>query len=447
FSALANVRLFGANMGLLGGMKYLAGFALEQWKSPDELARLQESRLKNAFKEASRTRYYRDLLRQSDLRSTGAFSVLESLPTTSKEHIQSNPDAFIQDGHDGKGIISRETTGSTGKPLKVRMDKKASTIRTALMLLNMMSCGLTPFSLTADLCFSDGVRRPLSGRAYGVLPWFSLDILDDEKKNLEIMRKCRADSLGYYPSAMTLLARANMDSQKPLRLKQVLSGAEMLVPGWRKLLEDSFCCPVFNLYGSWEFGPMAWECPEEHSLHVNTGSFHMEILDSRNRPLSHGTGRVVITSLCNGAMPLLRYEMEDLAGWGGQCPCGRGLPVLKSLEGRSDDMVVLPSGRLRSPRSVRFTDLECVVKGIRTYQLIQEKEDLFLFRYVPSSAGFPESSRKEIARRISIACLGEQVRVEFEQVEEIARNRGGKLDQLISKVSRRRSILDGGEPS
>jgi phenylacetate-CoA ligase len=444
---LAGVKPFGADMGLLEGANYLAGFALEQWKSPEELAGLQEERLKKALEDASGAGFYREMLVQSDLRFNDAFSLLESLPTTTKEQIQANPGAFTPEGNGGSAEISRETTGSTGKPLTVRMDRKASTMRTALMLLNSMSCGLTPLSLTANLRFSDGVKRPPSGRMYGVLPWIALDILDDEMKNLEIMRARKADSLGYYPSAMAILAKANMEGERPLRLKRVLSGAEMLTPAWRKLLEDSFRCPVFNKYGSWEFGPIAWECPEEHSLHVNTGTFHMEILDGKNRPLHQGIGRVVMTSLCNRAMPLIRYEQGDLAGWGAQCPCGRGLPVIKSLEGRADDMVVLPSGKLRSPLSMRFTDLECVVNGIRTYQLIQEREGLFLFRYVPSPAGFSESSRKDIERRISIACLGEPVSVEFEEADEIKRNRRGKLDRLISKVSRRRSILDGGEPS
>ena len=438
-------------MGIFGGIGYLAGFALEQWKSPDEIRCLQEMRLGKALADASAAPFYKDMLGQYGLHfGTGhgdALSFLESLPATTKEQIQSNPGAFIPKGNGVGTVITRETTGSTGKPLTVRMDKKASTIRTALMLLNSISCGLTPFSRTAALHFQDGTKRRDFGRMYGVLPWFSLDILEDEWKNLETMRRKRADSLGYYPSAMTLLARANLDSARPVRLEQVISGAEMLTPGWRSLLEESFSCPVFNKYGSWEFGPIAWECPEEHSMHVNTGSFHMEILDERNRPLRQGTGRVVMTSLCNSAMPLIRYEMGDLASWGGRCPCGRGLPVLKSLEGRADDMVVLPSGRMRSPLSVRFTDLECVVKGIRTYQLIQEKEDLFLFRYVASPSGFPDSSRKDIERRIAIACLNEPVRVDFEEVDEIRRNRRGKLDRLISKVSRRRAVAEGGRPS
>ncbi len=447
-------RVFGAGMGMFGGARYLAGFALEQWKSPDEILSMQEKRLAKALEDASGVSFYKEMLGESGFRTgTGhddAFSVLESLATTSKEQIQSNPGAFSPGGGGIAGdgaVISRETTGSTGKPLTVRMDRNASTIRTALMLLNSLSIGLTPFSRTAALHFHDGTKRRDSGRMYGVLPWFSLDILEDERKNLETMRRKGADSLGYYPSAMTLLAQANLDSARPVRLKQVISGAEMLTPGWRSLLEESFSCPVFNKYGSWEFGPIAWECPEGHGMHVNTGSFHMEILDGGNRPLRQGTGRVVMTSLCNSAMPLIRYEMGDLASWGGRCPCGRGLPVLKSLEGRADDMVVLPSGRMRSPLSVRFTDLECVVKGIRTYQLIQEKEDLFLFRYVASAAGFKDSSRRDIERRIAIACLNEPVRVEFEQADEIKRNRRGKLDRLVSKVSRRRAISGGGRPS
>ncbi len=433
-------------MGTLDGAWNLARFLSEQWKGPDELRKLQGRRLEKALELSYSAPFYRKKMDAAHLRPSGGMETLQELPVTTKDDIQRDPDSFLsslrQETH-----VSHETTGSTGKPLRVLMDRKSATLRTSLLFSNLFSCGIKPFSLTAKLVFKGNSGQYGALRSYGILPILSLDILDDERKNLEIIRRAKAEALCYYPSATTLLARANLESAKPLRLKRVLSGSELLTPDWRKLLEESFSCPVFDLYGCWEFGSIAFECPEEHGLHVNTGTFFMEILDSRGRPCGNRPGRVVMTSLSNMAMPLVRYDLGDIATWGGQCPCGRGLPLIKSLEGRADDMVVLPSGTLRSPLTFRFTDLECVAKGILMYQLVQEKEGLFVFRYVPSAIGLPEGSKKYIEKRIVIACLGEPVVVEFEEVEEIKRNRRGKLDRLISRVSRRRSIRAGGGPS
>jgi phenylacetate-CoA ligase len=439
--------LRGKIMGTLDGAWNLVRFLSEQWKRPDELRKLQEKRLKNALEQSYGAPFYRKMMDAAHLNPAGGKETLQELPLTAKEDIQRDPDSFLTSAENLGNDFVHETTGSTGKPLRVRLDRNSSTIRTSLLFSNLFSCGIRPFSLTAQLVFKKSPAQYAKLRSYGILPRISLDILDDARKNLEIIRRAKAEALCYYPSATTLLARANLESGKPLRLKRVLSGSELLTPDWRRLLEESFSCPVSNLYGCWEFGPIAFECPEEHCMHVNTGTFHMEILDSHNRNCAKGTGRVVLTSLCNSAMPLVRFDLGDLASWGGQCPCGRGLPVLKSLEGRADDMVVLPSGKLQSPLTFRFTDLECVAKGILMYQLVQEKEGLFVFRYVPSATGLPEGSKKDIVSRISAGCLGETVVVEFEQVGEIKRNRRGKLDRLISKVSRRRSIRAGGGPS
>lgn len=435
----------GKKMGTLDGALNLARFLSEQWKGPDELRRLQERRLEKALGLSYSAPFYRKMMDAAHLRPSGGMETLQELPVTTKDDIQGNPDSFLSSFSSNRQEthISHETTGSTGKPLQILMDPKFATLRTSLLFSNLFSCGIKPFHLTAKLVFKGKSGHGTAPRSYGILPILSLDLLDDERKNLEIIRRAKAEALCYYPSATTLLARANLESGKPLRLKRVLSGSELLTQDWRKLLEESFSCPVFDLYGCWEFGSIAFECPEEHGLHVNTGTFFMEILDSRGRPCKDRPGRVVMTSLSNTAMPLVRYDLGDVASWGGQCPCGRGLPLIKSLEGRADDMVVLPSGRLRPPLAFRFTDLECVAKGIRMYQLVQENEGLFVFRYVPSPFGLPEDSKKDIEKRIMLACLGEPVVVEFEQVEAIKRNRRGKLDRLISKVSRRRPIRAG----
>ena len=140
---------------------------------------------------------------------------------------------------------------------------------------------------------------------------------------------------------------------------------------------------------------------------------------------------MVLTTLWKRSMPLIRYKIGDRAAFGEKCRCGRGTHTLKSIEGRIDDLIVLPSGKVRSSFSIdEFGDMAC----LKEYQIIQEKENLFLFRHVPRGVPLSGSAKSSISQRIRDGCLGEDVRIEFEEVDTIPRGRTGKLRSVMSKV-------------
>jgi phenylacetate-CoA ligase len=175
---------------------------------------------------------------------------------------------------------------------------------------------------------------------------------------------------------------------------------------------------------------MGWECPERKSLHI-CPSFKFDIVGEEGEPAEKGD--ILVTSLVNHAMPLLKYRIGDRGSWGGHCSCGRSWPVLKSLEGRNDDIILLPSGKRRSAFS-----LFCMysIPGLRYFQIVQEQTNHFVFRHVTNGGPLPISSKKEIVEKITRACLGENVTVEFEQVDSIKKGRTGKLKSFVSKVPR-----------
>src|SRR6185295_14515719 len=92
---------------------------------------------------------------------------------------------------------------------------------------------------------------------------------------------------------------------------------------------------VVDVYSSEECGQIALQCPEHEQYHVQSESVLVEVLDDEGRPCAPGTiGRVVLTTLQNFAMPLIRYDIGDFAEPGPACPCGRALPVLTRIVGR-----------------------------------------------------------------------------------------------------------------
>src|SRR5262249_15877820 len=108
---------------------------------------------------------------------------------------------------------------------------------------------------------------------------------------------------------------------------------------------ESWGVPLQDTYTSREGGYMALQCPEHTHYHVQSEAVLLETLDDRGEPCRPGeVGRVVITPLHNFAMPLIRCESGDYAEAGRFCPCGRGLPVLNRIMGRSRNMLRLPKG-------------------------------------------------------------------------------------------------------
>ncbi|MEW6035125.1 MAG: hypothetical protein AB1529_00790 [Candidatus Micrarchaeota archaeon] len=400
-------------------------FRREQWLSPAGLQELQGKKLARIIEAAKKTKFYskRITLATSKPHSISSPSpILSEIPITTKDDIRSAPQDFLTKT---ASLHKASTSGSSGVPIDVYFDKNALSARAAGLAFAQTEFGRSPFDLFAEI--SDAEYSSLPHLAsLGIFRKMHLSVFEDEEKNFALLQKAKPDILGWYPSIVGMMARLNEEAGNPVNLKSVFCGAEMLTKERRRLIGESFDCPVFNQYGSVEFGTIAFEC-KNHSLHVHPNCL-AEIVDSQGRP-TNGLGRLVITGLFNSAMPLLRYAVGDLAEWG-KCGCGRGLPVLGRLEGREDDLITLPSGKKRSARSINLLD---DIREVKSYQIVQEKEGIFVFRYVPAK-GFDEKARKEIAKRIKRGCLGERITVEFEEANSIEKGRTGKISTVVSKV-------------
>ncbi|MBU0527932.1 AMP-binding protein [Candidatus Micrarchaeota archaeon] len=391
----------------------------EQWKTPDELEVIQAKKLNQILLSASKTEFYKNLL------SGVSLDNFHGLPLTSKEDIQKNPKSFLNP--EIPIAACTKTSGSTGTPMSISLDNASVVHAIAMRALSTTEFGFGPLDKFAIF----GVDRkpaPIYRSFLGTYQPLFFSIFDDPSKNYEYLQKSKANIIGWYPSTITSLARINAESENPIKLKAAFCGGEPLTNAARKFISDSFSCEVFDHYGLAEFSTVAFECPK-HNLHVNT-SLLVEIADQNGKPIQSGVGQVVITSLHNKAMPLLRYATGDFASFG-TCSCGRGSKVLKSVHGRKDDLIVLPSGRVCSALNInRMDDLTYLLE----FKIIQEKEDLFVFHYVPNGEDISASQKKEITDLIQKGCLGETVSVEFEKYISLKKDKSGKLSTVVSKI-------------
>jgi phenylacetate-CoA ligase len=218
---------------------------------------------------------------------------------------------------------------------------------------------------------------------------------------------------------------------QPAKLSVVISNAEPLFAYQRELISRVFACPVRDTYGMCEMACAASEC-EAGKLHLWPEAGFFEVLnDADDDPVMSGEiGRLVCTGLLNHDMPLIRYEVGDrvaIAPPGEKCACGRTLPVILSVEGRSDDLILTSDGR-------RIGRMDPIFKRdipIREGQIIQQSLELIRVLVVPGLAFTQRHERKLIAAVRER--VGNMV-VQIEKVSEIPRSANGKFRAVISNV-------------
>jgi len=186
------------------------------------------------------------------------------------------------------------------------------------------------------------------------------------------------------------------------------------------------------MYSDEEVSHIAMQCPKHEYYHVQSESLLVEVLDDNNRPCAPGqVGRVVITTLHNFAMPLIRYTNEDYAEVGEPCPCWRGLPVIKRILGRRRNMVVGPDGSRSWPQLP--TEVWAKIAGIRQIQLHQHDRDDVEVR-VESPKPLTDAQQRELGTALQ-SRMGSHLTFSFNHHDHIPRHANGKFERFICHVA------------
>jgi phenylacetate-CoA ligase len=305
---------------------------------------------------------------------------LSKLPIISKSEIRQNMNDVISSDYSMESLRVLSTSGSTGQPLKVYISKEEDGFRKAKHLRANLSCG-HKFSnrwltVTSPSHFSEvsGIQKRL--RFYS--PKF-VSVFWDVDKQLSVIREFKPEVLDGYSSSLSLLAReVRKKGVSGINPRIIFGGAELIDDVSRNVIEEVFEAPFYDQYATIEFERMAWQCSERSGYHIDADSLIMQAVDANGTEVATGeSGEMVCTSFFNFAMPLIRYKVGDFGVFSGEdCPCGRTLPMLKRIEGRSDSLLVLPSDRVLSPRTItvamgsfRFN------KYVEQFKIVQYKKD------------------------------------------------------------------------
>lgn len=220
------------------------------------------------------------------------------------------------------------------------------------------------------------------------------------ERTVALIRRWRPSTIVCYAQAGVGLARHVVaNDARDWETLPVICGAEPLLAGDRAVLQEAFGAAVFETYGNREVMLIATECEEHDGLHVQAENLVVEVVADGTRPAAPGElGELVVTDLHNLAMPFIRYATGDLAraADSSRCGCGRGLPRIASVEGRTSDALEDRDGHQVSGIALMtaFVDL---APAVRQYQAVQRDDRSLTVRVVPSPK-FDDSSRMQIHR-------------------------------------------------
>jgi phenylacetate-CoA ligase len=424
-------------------------FQLEQtqWWAPERLRDSQLRQLSLLLAHAVESvPFYRDRLGAAGFRAGKAVrdDWFTELPSLSRAEVYAQGDTLhsrsVPAAH---GRVSRgQTSGSTGTPIQflatdlTQLFWQAFNLRDHLWHRRDLSLRLATIRPDRGDRNPQGISLPHWGPAVALVfengPSGILHSTHTLDRQIEWVVEQDPDYLLTLASNLLELAREMRRRNIRLpRLREARTFGDALRPQARAECATLLGVRVVDMYTAQEAGYLALECPESGHYHVQAESAIVEVVDDRGRACPPGAvGKVLVTTLHNFAMPLIRYEIGDYAEAGASCPCGRGLPVIRRVLGRERNIAVTPNGNKYYPSFA--AEVWSQIAPIRQLQLVQKTPRHIEVRIASArSIGADEESKLGAALKQS---LGHPYEFTFVYLESIPRAASGKYEDFVCEI-------------
>lgn len=402
---------------------------LNQWIRLQSL--LRHVYLKSDF---YRQRFTEMGARPEDLRSLEDFA---RLPILTKDDIRNNLQTMTCSGLKERDLLPKRTGGSTGVPLRLFQDRSCQVLKDALVRRHDGWAGFRLGEKRGALWHDDLWDPPkgLTRKIFSALALRTifLDTINMDDASLaafsQRLLKTGTRLLFGHGHSIYYFARYLRESHATVpRLDGIISSAETLPPEERRVVEEVFGNIVFDRYGCEEIGLIASECDVRDGMHTAAEGVYVEILGgSTTEP-----GRLIVTDLVNRGTPLIRYDIGDLATTkSGPCACGRGLPRIGRVTGRTSDILYSPEGKGVSGISLLDTAI-IHIAGLKQAQIVQEELDQLVFNVV-KDVGFSQATLDELSSTV-LKYFGPRMRFTVNYVDSIALTGRGKFQFSVCKI-------------
>ncbi len=415
---------------------------ISQWWPGDKLEEFRLARLREFLKRAKKNiPYYGDLFNKVlfDPDELNCFSDLQKLPFLTKEIIADN----LEDLKDKNATsLSRFTTGgSSGKPLiffidneRVSHDVAAKWRATRWWGVDIGDAEIVVWGSPIELGTQDYIRS-VRDKILRTTLLSAFELTPDKLTQfIQTIRNKKPKMLFGYPSALAHIAtyaHENKISLDNIGVRVAFVTSEKIYDYQREIIENIFGCRVANGYGGRDAGFIAHECPYGN-MHITAEDLIVEIVDGNGNVVPDGkSGEIVTTHMATGGFPFIRYRTGDVGVIDTEsCECGRGLPVLKEIQGRTTDFIVASDGTKMHGLALIYILREQA--GLQEFKIIQDDITHTRVQLVTSD-DYNDEQDSQIKEQFKKR-LGDDVVIEIEKVLDIPAEKSGKFRYVISHV-------------
>jgi phenylacetate-CoA ligase len=411
-----------------------------QWMNESALEAIQLKMLKKLVNHCYKTvPYYRRLMQERNItvESIKEIADIKQFPVLRKQDVLASIDDLTSSKYPRWANTMGLTGGTTGTPLSLPRNLMSVENEHAFVRRQWDWAGIRFSDRTAYLSGRVIVDpHKASGRLHTYDPFMRELILssyhlsaDTVPGFVEAMKNYNVRALVGYPSAICFLANVCLMSGLKNKLAAVLTTSEILTDSMRSTISEAFDCKVFDFYGSAERVCYIHTC-EHGTYHIIPEYGITELVPVEG--LDGNCFKIVATGFWNTAMPLIRYDTGDIVVKADECcACGRAYPTVKSIYGRTGQMLRTPSGRHFGP--TLLARIAKAAHNILESQIIQDEIDHIILNYVPKD-NFSAADMEEFQRHM-VRHFPSDLKIEFKQVDRVERTKSGKANFFISKIN------------
>jgi phenylacetate-CoA ligase len=432
--------------GLPNLMSHVKDLDRSQYWSKEQIVDLQYNRLKALLIHAyENTIFYKKRFDEAGFNPyTFKYSdEIKRIPVLTKNQIRENQEALLAGNYSKSQIHCAQTGGTTGVKMVFYRDNACLSPKEAALYRFEKWSGWDfgeregiVWVAHQDFIGYDNIKSRIKNSIYKRQLLFPAAIMDEKAIGAYVkqLQKYKPVVIRAFPSPIFEVARFILDNKiQDIKLRGIITTGEPLFLHQRKIISQAFHCSIYDSYRCREVGPIAQECNMHNGMHINAECLYIETLKNLNDSNDDENGDIIITDLMNYAMPFIRYKIGDMAILSEEiCPCGRGLPLLKKVMGRTGDMFYTPDKKIIAAGSLVHYLLHEGPGLLGQVQIIQNDLNHLLIKMTKDPLPTPEVLGYITNLIHNHFCKDWDVSFEF--VDRIPREKSGKYRFSICNI-------------
>lgn len=397
-------------------------------KSEEQIKKLQLKKLKKIIKYSyENVPFYQKKFNSVNIKPEDiqTFEDLKKIPTTTKEELRNAKEKILAKGFNENNCKKSKSSGSTGEPFTSYFDKNSWFIlKNITKLRARFLCGLKFGNKAVNIeCYPKEKINQLNKTSWlkdRILKLRYISLYDSLENHIKYFNKFKPHALYGFPSYFIELGEHLQKTKTKLPyIKTIFTSGELLDTPTKNKLKKHFGENIYDIYGSTETLEISWECKQHKGYHINEDLCYIEF----NKQKKDQDAEILITTLENLAMPLIRYNIGDRGEKiKEKCPCGLNFTLMKPSMGRNVDYIQLKNGKKISPYVLTMA-LENI-QEISQYQITQKTLEEIEIK-IKTNTKLTEQTKKQIKTNIE-KILGKNMKIKIIECNKIPREKNGK---------------------